>query len=368
MILTLHSFFNVDISALRAFTFPTLIKDEVIDLSRFQHFFPNIDLMIFIREEYVTAMKKWSESSTGFMLLGSPGIGKSTFGRLLLCLLISQKKKVIYWHSTYDSFIFEDNSAKLFNLSSLNTISTSDSFVIYDDKRGFQNNFGDRKFGKFLIIHSPSADTNNSLKAVGFNGARWIMNPASLNECISISVKCSWEIEDNTIIERFEIVGGLFRYLKFEKESLLVQIDDGCIKISSDLSNIVNMNQLHSASDKICHRVIHWRRIDDYKFSLEFGSDYIEQKVIKLVSTSSDSSLIKLANSVDINGSLRGDIFENRMHFSFSSFKKFEFKTKSLPYYKEAGGEEDIVINTTHSISFSKLSDIKEKKVNNIFN
>ena len=366
MILTIHSFFNADISELQVYPFPDLIQGEVIDLSPFQSCPPGIDLKIFIREEYITAIKKWNSLSSGFILLGSPGIGKSTFGRLLLCLLISQKKKVIYWHSTYEyPLIFENSAANKINLSSFNNhTNTSDSTIIYDDRRGFQGLFGDRKFGKYLIIHSPSADITNSEKAANFLGNKWIMNPATLDECSDINNNCEWGIDGSDLISKFRIRGGLFRLLKKGLDVLEEDIKQGCLQVSTNLDSILNIGQLPSNSDKICHQVIHIRRIDDSIHQyLEFGSEYIERKVIEHFATSREFELLKLANGVDINGSLRGDVFENRMHHSLSKFTDFEFNTKSLP---GSGEEVEIAVQTKDEpISFSKLSDIKE--VNIIF-
>lgn len=88
---------------------------------------------------------------------------------------------------------------------------------------------------------------------------------------------------------------------------------------SSNLVDIVNYNQLPDCS----HRVIYLRFMNDYgKRILEFGSDFIEEEIVlKIVIVSSNSELLKLVNMIDISGSLRGDIFENRIHFIFQKVR-----------------------------------------------
>lgn len=73
----------IDITVLREDSvFPPLEKDAVIDLSNFQiilsnNNFCNVELKeMFIREEYLLALNKWDKSDSGFILMGSPGIGK----------------------------------------------------------------------------------------------------------------------------------------------------------------------------------------------------------------------------------------------------------------------------------------------------
>jgi hypothetical protein len=218
-----------------------------------------------------------------------------------------------------------------------------------------------------LIIHSPSGDINNSTKAFNLEERVWYMNTANLEECEKIRVACQWKISQDQLRDNFRITGGLLRYLNSnDNDSLVSRVIEGCQKVAClKFADIVNYNYLSENSESLNHRVIHIRRFNDHggRKMLEFGSDFIEEEIPKIVGEKSDSELLILANKVDINGSLRGNIFENRMHHHLSNGSKFQFKTKPLVVKRDKSAPDlsnVLSILMMNSFPFSKLTDISQ--------
>ena len=110
--------------------------------------------MFYYREEYQIAFNEWNETDAGLILIGSPGIGKSTFGWFLLLHLISIGEKIIFWKSNC-VILFEGVTARVIDKSEIRMIS-NDAVIIYDDQEGFHQLFNEFAFKKILIIHSPA--------------------------------------------------------------------------------------------------------------------------------------------------------------------------------------------------------------------
>ena len=343
--------------------FPDLIKNEIVDLSSFGVILGTMDLKIFVREEYLIALEKWKASPTGYILLGSPGIGKSSFGRLLLCLLISENAKIFYWSPGHFALLIEDGNAR--HITRICDVHSTDTVMIYDDRIGFQSTFGDIRFKKYLIIHSPSAHISNSIKAVGYGGMKWFMNPSTLEECLLIREMCSWSISQENLENNFVRFGGLLRYLQQDLKD--ADILDWCKHLSEGLASLLNLKEYHFNSNKHCHRIIHLRRVEGTvgEYFLCFSSNFVEEEVVKNFATINESQLLKLANQMDIHGSLRGEIFENRMHFSFKSFLNFTFHVRYLPCDDLEFSE--ISLHIPVSQSFKKVTDLKGVEVSECF-
>ena len=319
---------------------------------------------IFIREEYLKALTAWDESTGGFVLVGSPGIGKSTFGQLVFCREMSKNENVIRITRSQSGgttiLIYEGQDVT--EIQSIDALDfrepgISSSVVIYDHTEGFQITFGDRKFKKVLIIHSPSAKISNSQKAPNVLFHSWTMNPFCFEEANNAL------LNDEMFEEKFAVCGGLLRHLEGKFSDIILNIDEGCNKLTGLFTD--NMagpsGALISGEDgKLCHRVLHMRRLPtDEGYFLTFGSKYIEEKVLKSMASKDETRLLKLANEVDINGSLRGQIFENRMHFSFcSGFKKLEFSCRSLSPL--ATLSENILLEIVDGKLFNSLEQIKQ--------
>lgn len=91
-------------------------------------------------------------------------------------------------------------------------------------------------------------------------------------------------------------------------------------------------------------------------------SQFVTEAVLTTLAKKDENRLLRLANTIDINGSLRGQVFENRMHDSFKSCKSLTFARRALPYKpknkskKEEESESDIHVAGFQT--FSALGDI----------
>ena len=347
-----------DVQTMRQWKPPTLEPNSVVELPS-----PALTLgaahasMVFIRKEYEYALNEWhnQEAGGGFLLVGSPGIGKSTFGKLLFCLEMSKGSMILSVTqgsgNSHEMLLFQDNNAELIiRVQDLQGL-YSDIVVIYDHPAGFQTLFGDFIFKKVLVIHSPSASITNSMKAENVK-RRVVMNPLSIDEA---EKACSGP----SILEKFSVCGGLLRLLKKDLAFIKEDIDEGCRKLTGCFSGdlVGPLPVLVSGEDgKVCHRVLHMHRYDHGGYYLAFGSRYIEETVTTALARTDEMRLLHLANDIDVNGSLRGQIFESRMHHSFGG----QFQTLSLDRRVLDGtfSEDRVEINIADCKMFRKLEQI----------
>jgi hypothetical protein len=350
------------INRLREFTFPDLETGKVIELPRGAEVLgKEVSRCIYIREEYITALTTWN-AGPGYILLGAPGIGKSTFAFMLFCYEMSKGESVLLIKGKKD-----ESPMTLFHQKETDAIGSFHDLadfskqvvVIYDGQEGFQSMGGERViFKKVLVVHSPSADVNNSEKAL--QGRIRMMEPFSLDEAKDCTTKLGSAVTIKQVEDNFALCGGLARLLTWKTADVKRSIDEGCQKlIGMDVGTLCGGVLMSGDEGKLCHRVLHLRRKPGEVggYYLEFASKYVETKVVDAMAKSSEAQLLKLANEIDINGSLRGGIFENRMHHSFSTFKLLGTSLRLL-FDSVDCKAEDVTLEVKDFEQFQKLEDI----------
>jgi hypothetical protein len=300
---------------LRKFDFPVLKAGDVIELPVGADVLGEEALRrVYIRDEYIVALKAWD--ACDYILLGAPGIGKSTLAFLLFCREMSKGETVLLIKDKVNAL-----TMKLFYLDKIDTLQNFDELrefsknvvVIYDGQKGFQNMGGGSViFKKVLVVHSPSAGINNSKKAL--KGEIHVMEPYALEEAKDYATKL--DVNSILVEDNFTICGGLMRQLLWKSVAVKIDIDEGCEKlVGMDMGPLCRGVLVSGDDGKLCHRVLHLHRKPGGAagYFLEFASKYVETKIVDSMAKQSEVKLLQLANEIDINGSLRGGIFENRM-------------------------------------------------------
>ena len=296
---------------------------------------------LYVREEYITALALWTkqrESPGGMMLvIGTPGIGKSLFGRLVFTLEMAMRNTVL-WVTGEERFLFHgDMSVKIGGVSDIGDfggLKYADVILVYDTVVGLHKFFGDRslRFKCVLALHSPSAQINSTEKQMSGDAVTFVMNPFVLLEMLDFRRKIVTSFpniafkmgDEGTIKKKFKVCGGSLRFALLSEDIMSRKINEAKKTLSGELfKNAVNGGLLNGEVGRVCHRVLHMWRADD-KFSeyvLLFCSDVVRDSVLSTIASRSVSELLSLANTVDINGSLRGQVWENRVHSMFCERK-----------------------------------------------
>ena len=80
---------------------------------------------IFVRDEYVRLMRMWNDSKHGFVLIGTPGIGKTHFGVLALLCCLGTTTPVILDNGHPEVLVFCEHSCTSVQYSKLNGMFTT---------------------------------------------------------------------------------------------------------------------------------------------------------------------------------------------------------------------------------------------------
>eukprot|EP00041_Stephanoeca_diplocostata_P031799 m.1000707 g.1000707 ORF g.1000707 m.1000707 type:complete len:613 (+) comp24028_c0_seq6:185-2023(+) len=331
---------------------------------------------LYVREEYITALALWTkqrEALGGGMMLviGTPGIGKSLFGRLVFTLEMA-KGSTVLWVTGEERILFHgDMAVKIGGVSDigdLDGLKYADVIIVYDTVVGLHKFFGDQslEFKCVLALHSPSAQINSTKKHMSGDAVKFVMNPFGLPEMLEFRRKIETPFpniaskmgDEGTIKEKFAVCGGSLRFALLSIDIMRQEIDGAKTKLTGDLfKNAVNGGLLSGDSGRVCHSVLHMWRVNDKfgEYVLRFCSDVVKDSVLSTIASSSVSDLLSLANTVDINGSLRSQVWENRVHNIFCEGKDILIDTRRLDDGKTS---RTTIPSMTGSSVFDKIEDV----------
>eukprot|EP00036_Acanthoecidae_sp_10tr_P001154 CAMPEP_0182949262 /NCGR_PEP_ID=MMETSP0105_2-20130417/60173_1 /TAXON_ID=81532 ORGANISM="Acanthoeca-like sp., Strain 10tr" /NCGR_SAMPLE_ID=MMETSP0105_2 /ASSEMBLY_ACC=CAM_ASM_000205 /LENGTH=605 /DNA_ID=CAMNT_0025089559 /DNA_START=123 /DNA_END=1937 /DNA_ORIENTATION=- len=305
---------------------------------------------LYVREEYITALALWKKQreTLGGMLLviGTPGIGKSLFGRLVFTLEMAREETVL-WVTGEERILFHENQAinidGVSDIGNKHSLKFADVIIVYDTVVGLHKFFGDQKlkFKCILALHSPSAEIESTKKQRNLSSMVLVMNPFIFSEAMSFrsrlmvsdpdAAPAMWDEE--AFHAKFNLCGGSVRHLLLDTSELQRDITDAVDKMTNELlSDAVGGKVLSGDTGRICHRILHMWRTDtpDIRYVLRFCSNTVRDRVLDKIAALRSRELLHLANRVDINGSLRGQIWENRVHSMFCESKDTTFTVRDL--------------------------------------
>lgn len=318
---------------------------------------------IYVRKDYVDLLEQWKElkQDKGFILWGSPGIGKSTFGLLVFCYEISIGHPVIY-HREGKGFQYFDGSKLIYfremDAPTQNHLMGKCS-MIYDSKIGYKGS----KFLKTLVIHSPSADRRCSFKVLKRD---IILAPLSREEVVHMYGKEELKLPFSDVAKKFHFAGGSLRMLELEEPKREIS---QAIKVvtGASLENVGKYcKAMFTQNVQLCHRVFHifpcaaFDR-DASGYTVRFASDYVRKHVVRAWAENYSNALLQLSNHVDIHGSLRGEIFESRMQDMMGTSGKVAFHTRRLEGKQVE--DEEIELELEASLTFDSAAELRKLKV-----
>jgi hypothetical protein len=205
---------------------------------------------------------------------------------------------------------------------------------VYDSPEGFQASWGHAsQFKKVLIVHSPSANINNSVKAE-----------------VSIAVKYGptkdeLKLFQNTMLpdmspedfdEHIRIGGESLRFLSNPIHVVKHTLEQGVNMLVGQ--KISGLERIGEAFREV-HRLIRLNPPADGNITprLDFISQYVTDSVCAKFAENLSSQLLSFANCIDLHGTIRGSVFENRM---------YDFFLKAVPTKERAGAKLSFIAAT----------------------
>jgi hypothetical protein len=268
---------------------------------------------VYLRAAGLDALREWESEQPHLMLYGSAGIGKSVLLQLAaLRALVCGEKVFVHMKGTNMMIEMADHLASLdgadwvvahdvsmADFGSRGRYRLANTVMCFDSEKGFNSVFGDANvWKKVLVVHSPTADRTQSEKAEGLLG-RFFLNPTS-RELIAIGEIKGITVDE--VVRRIARYGLSIRYLCDAKAER---------KIEEGIDEMVGCGIAGLANLRIT--VMLPKPPPAQSAMVVFASDFIRDEVVRRLAESHASELLRLANTVDIDGSLRGQIFASRM-------------------------------------------------------
>lgn len=310
----------------------------------------DIEGKIFLRQAYLGLLEAFNDDThPGVLLVGAPGVGKSCFGILALLKCLAEGKNVI---------LKEKERTRLFNGGSVEHISdmqfqgmkTDKIILIADDSTdGLYNMIGKKKFAKILDIKSPNEKSiNNSTKYTNKHPRFFanqfltvhVLKPFSLDEITIAAEKLESDARRQAlVIGNYGFAGGSYR--NASRTNCKSYMIDGLNKLAGYTA--LNFSVSLSTNAELSHRVIHLFPPDgaeDSTYVLRFCSTWALNHYCDIRAQKDAKQLLRWANTVDIPGGYRGDVFENRMHYYFATSSSLNFITRTLCPSTPSKGDE----------------------------
>jgi hypothetical protein len=266
---------------------------------------------LFVRAEGVAVLKEWESNTPRIIVHGTSGIGMSALVQFAALRLLLRGEPVHLHVHGVEKLLTPKGDGFTCEIVSLHAWrsdlpDTRELIVLFDSREGFETKVGNAtNFKRVLIVHSPSAAINNSKKSDG-TIMRYFANPTEV-ELIAIAA-LNGIVDAAEVRRRIGLFGPSIRNVCDANGHRLV--DAGISDLVS--VGIEGLKTLRTQTREV-HRITLVVPAPRDLTMLVFASDYIRDQVASRLSMTHKTDLLALANTVDIHGSLRGQIFENRM-------------------------------------------------------
>jgi hypothetical protein len=210
--------------------------------------------------------------------------------------------------------------------------------MCFDSPKGFHVTVGHAKvFKKTLIVHSPSGNLNNTLKADGVL-PRFFPVPTEA-ELVALAALAG--IEESEVQWRVDRFGPTIRYL-FDPVEAEKWVKAGIYAMVRRGAN--GLVDFYEAPSEVHSITLMLPKPDGIGIMYTFASDHIRDQVVQRVAKTDVADLLRLANTVDLHGSLCGQVFENRMLDTLGrAGAQIKFKTSAGDKLLKIGGNSVVL-------------------------
>jgi hypothetical protein len=270
--------------------------------------------VLLLRAEGLAVLREWEGETPFLAVYGTPGIGKSTMLQLAaMRALVLGNPVLLYVRGENTLIELVDNAllrverVTLCDIGRNGRKSKKDTIMCYDSPNGFKGTVGHANvFKKTLIVHSPTCNLYNTVKADKIR-SRFFAVPT---EAELVALGALERIEADEVRRRVARYGPNIRYV------FNTVVAEECLSlgISTLLENgVAGLAQVLSASREVHLIMMMQLTPDGINDMYTFASDYIRDEVVRRMAEKHEADLLRLANTVDLPGSVDDQVFVNRM-------------------------------------------------------
>ncbi len=300
--------------------------------------------VLFLRAQGLDVLRLWEAGKPHLVIDGSPGMGKSTLLQFAVLRALVRGDPVLYVTSRKFMLLrmLDENMSVEVLPSELvlgrdGRPSFAETVVCYDSPAGFFDTMGNAAaYKQTFVVHSPSAKITNSRKAGGFP---LLYEPPSLGELVTIgAIHNIGEVE---VSRRVAMFGPSIRFM-LNHDNALVEVNDGIdAMVRRGTNRLVDFYEPPSEVHNVTLMLL---KPDGIGIMHTFASDHIRDQVVQRVAKTDMADLLRLANTVDLHGSLRGQVFENRMLDTLDrAGAQIKFKTSAGDKLLKIGGNSVVL-------------------------
>lgn len=322
---------------------------------------------LYIREAYKDLHDIIWECDQNVVVIGNPGVGKSFFAVYELYRALKDHKTVVLQSEVARmTYLFRPGEGiRYLPYTNVPTLSeTGQTLLLYDAAMGREpqySNICDR----IVVFSSPSDTTYRDLTkegAISLHMPTWTWD--EVEYCVRY-VESYSSLDVALVRERFQKYGGIARFVfEVNEQTSKWHSDKFRAAVSfcnaSMLQDVVRGRDRNEVGQRILHRTVVEKEDgtpDYYRYSFEFASKYVEEKVYEVMNEAKSASLMEFLHDCKYEQDLtvvRGSLFKRKVHDILVNGGKFIIH-KLVEGNKR---NEEIKIKSRKKVYFKTLSNI----------
>ena len=297
------------------------VTSGVLQFSEPFPWLPN-DKSLYVRSAYKEMYTILDHDGRNYMIVGSPGTGKSYFAIYVLYHALRASKTVVFHRSSESAvYLFKPGQKAQKgreNNCTIQALNLSETLYLYDAATK-KNPSISPEASRLIVFSSPSPENTNDLRKlrlVSMHMPTW-----SIDELLLASELDHYRgrITETIIKDLYEKFGGIPRYVleveEERKEEYMCLLESNIHDCNLRTIQRVGREDIGKESHMIFHR---YSGPDNYyKYKIKFASQFVGDKVVKAIYEHGYDEMKAFVRRDDIPSvaaSLRGWIFETIVH------------------------------------------------------
>jgi hypothetical protein len=284
--------------------------------------------VMFVPSASLSLLRVWEQDEVHgkhIAAFGSPGIGRSALAQLCVVRSLLLGEPVFLHYSGANVLLEYDEEAGGVWRTSSDSVDAATmraqphgNFVmVYDSPIGFDRTFGSAQWWKrAMVLASGDIDSLKSHLHMHF------LDQPTIDELVAFGKIDG--IARDVVHERVRRFGASFRVVASDDRDLEVITQAG---VRALIQLGVRGLETIVSTPEVVQRILKETKVDGWSV-FSFGSEEFANTVLAKIAEEQPRELLALANTIDRHGSLRGQVFENRMHDAFTRATSITLKTR----------------------------------------
>ena len=302
-----------------------------------------------------------------YIVMGIPGIGKTTFLYYLLHVLVEQKKCVVFEDFKGLMFMVQKNGeifeGKRGDPVFKAPLADSSAYYLFNcgGSIGTMTPLLESVGAVTIAASSPSEDHTKELSKT--RHCVYYMPMWTLDELQLCRVECDLPLPQAVVADRFAVWGGAARQILFtgDDEALSNQLETALTRFKENPQDV--LKSVGSTDTRmVSHKLLHYNvdKTSFKKYSIVLASDYIGDRMCDMNLKGVVERIANLQTDTQENG-LRGRLFEHFAHRvlplgskAFGDTAKLRLKMSPFPL----GGKDVPIPDVASSRDIRRISDL----------